>query len=380
MSPFSNSPSATSQLYLSPVNEAFSNIENKLITRWDCGVSSDDVRYRLQGTSFSRTAHYYDVVLIDCPPRLTTGSVNALAASDFVLIPVLLEETSIEAVPRILKWLKRFQSEVCRELDVLGVVGNRAFPRNKLISRQQKLWKDLSDQSRDAWGNGVRLFDEIIREHANVDGRFAALDPKYEDRYHALVDEIRQEIPNACLQPSGVSWSLLPALKALLEFTPAEGNLTKVIEATADALAPFENLGLEQLSEVLRMAERYRETGELPQSLFEAKRSRKPRTTTPKAPKTPKPPKLSVEDALAKMEDLRARAQFFDLAHISGAVQTLDALSTATCRSSKSSSWGRAARKKSKPDRLKSIEDNSGTAKVRSGVETSNWNRAGSRK
>ena len=68
------------------------------------------------------------MVLIDCPPRLTTGCVNALAASDYVLIPVLLEETSVEAVPRILTWLKLFQSEVCRELDVLGVVGNKAFP------------------------------------------------------------------------------------------------------------------------------------------------------------------------------------------------------------------------------------------------------------
>lgn len=71
----------------------------------------------------------YDVVLIDCPPRLTTGCVNALAASDYVLIPVLLEETSTDAVPRTLGWLKKFQAQVCTELDVLGIVGNKANPR-----------------------------------------------------------------------------------------------------------------------------------------------------------------------------------------------------------------------------------------------------------
>jgi len=121
---------------------------------------------------------HYDVVLIDCPPRLTTGCVNALAASDYVLIPVLLEKTSTEAVPRTLSWLKRFQAQVCTELNVLGVVGNKANPRIKLINREQILWTGLEPKCRDAWGDGVRLFDEIIRDHSDASGRFAALDPK----------------------------------------------------------------------------------------------------------------------------------------------------------------------------------------------------------
>jgi cellulose biosynthesis protein BcsQ len=194
------------QLYLAPVSEGFADIENRLMTRWYSGLADDDVRYRLRHALHSRDLRdHYDVVLIDCPPRLTTGCVNALAASDYVLIPVLLEETSTEAVPRTLSWLKRFQDRVCAELDVLGVVGNKANPRAKLISRQQILWTGLELKCRNAWGKGVRLFDEIIRDHADVSGRFAALDPKYECRYHALVDQIREEIPNACLEPATVS-------------------------------------------------------------------------------------------------------------------------------------------------------------------------------
>ena len=77
-----------------------------------------------------------DVILIDCPPRLTAGSINALAASDYVLIPVLLEEDSAAAVPRMIAWLKRFQSASCADLNILGVVGNRAYPRKNLIARQ----------------------------------------------------------------------------------------------------------------------------------------------------------------------------------------------------------------------------------------------------
>ncbi|MGC8638782.1 MAG: ParA family protein [Isosphaeraceae bacterium] len=193
------------QLYLAPVNETLGDIENQLMTRWCSGLSQDDVRHRLRRALHSRELRdHYDVVLIDCPPRLTTGCVNALAASDYVLIPVLLEQTSIDAIPRILKWLRKFQAEVCRELDVLGVVGNKANPRTKLIARAQVLWNGLKDDCRSAWGDDVRLFDEIIREHANVQGRFAALDPVHECRYHALADQIREEIPNARLQPSAV--------------------------------------------------------------------------------------------------------------------------------------------------------------------------------
>ena len=192
------------QLYLAPVDETFADIENRLMTRWYSGLAEDDVRYRLRRALHSRDLrHHYDVVLIDCPPRLTTGCVNALAASDYVLIPVLLEETSIEAVPRTLSWLKKFQAEVCTELDVLGVVGNKANPRTKLINRQQILWTGLGPKCRSIWGDGVRLFDEIIRDHPDVSG-FATLDARYECRYHALVEQIRQEMPNACLQPSAV--------------------------------------------------------------------------------------------------------------------------------------------------------------------------------
>ena len=194
------------RLYLAPVDENLADIENRLMTRWYSGLTEDDVRYRLRQALHSGALRdHYDVVLIDCPPRLTTGCVNALAASDHVLIPVLLEEPSIEAVPRTLSWLKKFQAEVCKELDVLGVVGNKANPRSKLINRQQILWKGLEPKCRNGWGDNVHLFDEIIRDHADVSGRFAALDPRYECRYHALVEQIREEIPNACLQPSAVS-------------------------------------------------------------------------------------------------------------------------------------------------------------------------------
>ncbi len=193
------------QLYLAPVHEDFADVENRLMTRWHSGLSHEDVRFRLRGALHSaRLREFYDIVLIDCPPRLTTGTVNALAASDYVLIPVLLEGTSAEGVPRILGWLKRFQEVSCLELNVLGVVGNKANPRNTLINREANIWDSMRDPCLKAWGGPVHFFAEVIREHSTFTGRFASLDPRHQPRYQNLITMIRREIPNAHLEPVAV--------------------------------------------------------------------------------------------------------------------------------------------------------------------------------
>jgi cellulose biosynthesis protein BcsQ len=193
------------QLYLAPVREAFADIENQLMTRWHSGLTHEDVRFRLRGALHcAQLRAHYDAVIIDCPPRLTTGSINALAASDYVLIPVLLEDTSAGAVPRILGWLKRFQTTSCVEVNVLGVVGNKANPRAKLIAREQAIWNALPEKCQSAWGGPVHFFDEVIRQHPTVIGGFASLDPRCQTRYGNLITQIRREIPHARLQPSAV--------------------------------------------------------------------------------------------------------------------------------------------------------------------------------
>ena len=194
------------QLHLAPVHENFIDIENKLQAKWHVGLLDDDVRFRLRGALHSHHLRdYYDVVLIDCPPRWSTGSVNALIASDYVLIPVLLEEPSTEAVPRILAWLKKFQEDCCPELSVLGVVGNRATNREPMVASERRIWQALADQSHDAWKGPVHLFKEVIRKHSDFKGRFASLDRKYQDRYINLIHQIRQVIPHAHLEPATVS-------------------------------------------------------------------------------------------------------------------------------------------------------------------------------
>src|SRR5262249_35544767 len=122
--------------------DGLDEVESQAMAHWLMGVSGDDVRFRLRAALHAPAiAREYDVVLLDCPPRLSTSCINALAASDYALIPVMLESTSAEATPRLLRWLKNFRGTICSELSVLGVVANRVrCYQGKPIQKQQALW------------------------------------------------------------------------------------------------------------------------------------------------------------------------------------------------------------------------------------------------
>lgn len=80
---------------------------------------------------------YFDVVIFDCPPRLTTSTVNALTTSDFVLIPTKLDERSFEAIPRTLAFLNRLRT--IAQPKVIGVAANEVqFWGQKLRKSHEK--------------------------------------------------------------------------------------------------------------------------------------------------------------------------------------------------------------------------------------------------
>ena len=61
-------------------------------------VTMENREYRLK-ESISRISEKYDYILIDCPPSLDLLTLNALAASDAVLVPIQCEYLALEASP-----------------------------------------------------------------------------------------------------------------------------------------------------------------------------------------------------------------------------------------------------------------------------------------
>lgn len=64
----------------------------------------------------------YDVCFIDCPPSLGLLSINALTASNNVLIPVQTEYYAMEGVGQLVQTIQKVQERLNPILSILGVV------------------------------------------------------------------------------------------------------------------------------------------------------------------------------------------------------------------------------------------------------------------
>ncbi len=148
-------------------DEDLAELEAELMMQWVIGETDDDIRYRLRSLFHSDLVQQrYDYIILDCPPRNTTASVNALAASDYMLIPVLMDQTSANAVPRMLSTLRRLKNNkevpLCPELQVMGVVANRVLQDGKLTPDEQQVWNWLKRVCKDHWDTEVEQFERSI--------------------------------------------------------------------------------------------------------------------------------------------------------------------------------------------------------------------------
>lgn len=74
----------------------------------------------------------YDYIFIDCPPSLGLLTINALAASDFVLIPMQCEFFSLEGLSHLLTTLDLIKENLNHDLKIGGIVLTMHDRRNKL--------------------------------------------------------------------------------------------------------------------------------------------------------------------------------------------------------------------------------------------------------
>jgi len=94
-------------------------------------VSMEDREFRLKRVLDSLRTNY-DYILIDCPPSLGLLTVNALAASEKVLIPVQCEYFALEGLGQLLKTIELIRGGLNPDLQVLGVLLTMYDKRNQL--------------------------------------------------------------------------------------------------------------------------------------------------------------------------------------------------------------------------------------------------------
>ncbi|NBX03180.1 MAG: ParA family protein [Alphaproteobacteria bacterium] len=106
--------------------------------------------YRLQ-QALAASPVQYDYVLIDCPPSLGLLTLNALVASDSVLIPLQCEFYALEGLSHLIRTVDLVRGNLNTELEIQGIVLTMYDKRNKLTEQIERdvrgYFKDVVYQS-----------------------------------------------------------------------------------------------------------------------------------------------------------------------------------------------------------------------------------------
>ena len=147
--------------------------------------------YRLK-EALGELSRKYDYIIIDTPPALGVLTVNALTASDKVIIPAQAELHSLQGIDQLQGTIEAVKHFTNKRLKVEGVVITRYTARS-IISRDMK--ENLEEEARQI---GSRVFPTPIRECQAIKEAQATQTDIYtyaprsnaSEDYRALVEEI----------------------------------------------------------------------------------------------------------------------------------------------------------------------------------------------
>ena len=111
----------------------------------DIQISQFDDREYIIRKSCEKVRETYDVILFDCPPSLGLLTVNALVASDDVLIPVQCEYLALEGLNTLMKAIELVKKGPNPQLGIGGIVFT-------MVDTRANLTKEVTDEVRKFFG------------------------------------------------------------------------------------------------------------------------------------------------------------------------------------------------------------------------------------
>ena len=77
--------------------------------------------YQLQ-KALNKVKKKYDIIIIDCPPSLGLLTINALTASDALVIPIQCEYYALEGLGQLLNTVRLVQRHLNKGLEIVGII------------------------------------------------------------------------------------------------------------------------------------------------------------------------------------------------------------------------------------------------------------------
>lgn len=163
-------------------------------------VDEDNREFRLK-SAIEPIKALYDYIFIDCPPSLGLLTINALVASDAVIIPLQCEYYALEGLTQLLNTIDLIRDRLNNTLHIQGIILSMADGRARLT-------KEVIDEVREYFSNKerfantyiekVKVYNTIIPRSIRLSeapgfGKPIALYDKYSTaakKYEALTKEI----------------------------------------------------------------------------------------------------------------------------------------------------------------------------------------------
>jgi chromosome partitioning protein len=101
-------------LWIIPANTSLAGAEFDLF-------DFEESEYRLKNV-ISEIKDDYDYIIIDCPPSLGMLTVNALSASDGIIVPMQCEFYALEGLSQLMITIKRIKQLYNKDLSVTGIL------------------------------------------------------------------------------------------------------------------------------------------------------------------------------------------------------------------------------------------------------------------
>lgn len=101
----------------------------------------------------------YDYVIIDCPPSLSLLTVNALTATDKLIVPLQMEVLSLQGLDQIVNSVSRIKGVLNEDLEILGLLP-------VMVDSRRNLSREIHDYIQENYD--LNIFKSKIRSNVRV--------------------------------------------------------------------------------------------------------------------------------------------------------------------------------------------------------------------